>query len=239
MYHSGDLGDIIYSLLWCRVELGSIRMILGPDARWKLRHQMDVWTYRFLYPLLFSQSWIQEVNFSPVIVSCDFCLNDFRLTWFNRRQSSNLFQAYAEQFKTLALPENFAWLEVEPKPLPDLPVVIARSGRYRNGMFPWYTISKAYRDRMAFVGLKEEHEDWSKHYGKGAVFVPVKDALEMAQIIAGARLFIGNQSFPMSLALAMNKSLIQEVGHPNADCRFNRPNAVYWEGGPLPLPTLA
>jgi hypothetical protein len=40
---------------------------------------------------------------------------------------------------------------------------------------------------------------------------PVNDFLEMAQIIAGGKFFIGNQSFPYAIAEAMKVKRILEV----------------------------
>ena len=54
---------------------------------------------------------------------------------------------------------------------------------------------------------------------------PVKDFLEMASVIAGAKLFIGNQSFPFSLAEALKVNRLLEV-------HFQCPNVtVYGDKG--------
>lgn len=238
VYHSGDLGDIIYSMLWCKMEFGMIDLVLGPDTRWELRCQMDRRNFEFITPLLEIQPWIKSVSFSQTIRKCDFCLNDFRHTWFSgKRRSSRLFEAYAEHFRTGPLPENVPWLSVSPRRIPSKPIIVNRSARYQNPAFPWGVIARTYANRIGFVGLPAEHLAWTRNFGS-ALYIPVKNALEMAEIIAGASLFIGNQSLGMSLALALGVPLIQEVGHPNADCIMKRPNAFYYEGGPLNLPPM-
>lgn len=194
--------------------------------------------FGFLKPLLQSQPWIKSIEYCERLPEHCICLNDFRKTWFGHRISTNLFQVYSEHFQTRPLPEDFAWIKAEPITVIGKPVVIARSGRYRNGMFPWYQVSNKYRGLISFVGLREEFDDWTKHYGSSATYQPVNNALELAGLIAGSSLFIGNQSFPMSLALAMGIRTIQEVGHPNADCRFRRASVYYYENGPLPLPEV-
>lgn len=200
---------------------------------------MDLSSFEFIRPLLESQPWIESVDFVETLPKKCICLNDFRRTWFsNRRRSSNLFQAYAEQFNTNPLPEDVAWLSVQPVVIPDRPVVISRSSRYRNPRFPWAEVALKYRHRIAFVGLESEFFEWRLHFGNWAIFYPVSDALDLARVIAGSKLFIGNQSFPMSLALATNTRLIQEVGHPNADCRFHRQTALYYESGKIMLPDI-
>ena len=42
-------------------------------------------------------------------------------------------------------------------------------------------------------------------------FRPVNDFLEMASIISGCRLFVGNQSFPFALAEALKANRLLEV----------------------------
>jgi ADP-heptose:LPS heptosyltransferase len=57
------------------------------------------------------------------------------------------------------------------------------------------------------------------------IYRPVRDFLEMASVIAGAKLFIGNQSFPFSLAEALKANRLLEV-------YFECPNVtVYGENG--------
>lgn len=212
--------------------------MLGPDHRWKLRRQMERGIFEFISPLLLEQPWIDRVSFQMSIPINALCLNDFRKTWFGQRRSANLFEVYSEHFRTGPLPQDVAWIECNPLIIPGKPIVISRSKRYRNPHFPWHQVASKYSKRLIFIGLPDEYYEWFLHFGETAVYRPVNNGLEMAQIIAGSKLFIGNQSFPMSLALALGVRLIQEVGHPNADCRFRRTNALYYENGDLMLPDI-
>ncbi len=56
----------------------------------------------------------------------------------------------------------------------------------------------------------------------------------MANAIGSAKLFIGNQSCPMAIALGLGKNVIQEVWPLNGNCILNRANAVYWKSGGCP-----
>lgn len=240
-FHSGDLGDIIYSLLFAS-RFGEIALFLGPDKRYTLRQQMSPEIFRWLEPLLRAQPWIRSVEFRESVPLVNFNLNDFRRTWFNpnfgHAKRRRLFETYAEHFKQPPLPENVAWLSVDPISDPQRPVVIARSPRFHNVNFPWQVVSNNYAGRMRFVGHKDEYEDWTKRFGQTSEYVPVKNALELAQIIAGAELFIGNQSFPMSLALALNVPVVQETCLGTPDCIFHRPNAIYSDKNQVRLPDL-
>jgi hypothetical protein len=56
----------------------------------------------------------------------------------------------------------------------------------------------------------------------------VQDALHLARVIDGCKLFIGNQSFPLALAMALNVRVIQECCPRTPDCIFRRPTAQYF-----------
>lgn len=227
VFHSGDLGDIIYSLLFCK-SLGNVNLILGPQPGLRIRRQMNPETFHWLLPLLKRQKWIRSVEYAPDPPDNAINLNDFRGTWISpRKKSTRLFEAYFEHFVRPFPDEKKAWLTADAALDTGHPVIIARSPRYRNDRFPWQKIAETYRGRMAFIGLPEEYQDWVNKFGPAAEYRPLIDALDMANTILGARLFIGNQSFPMSLALALNVPLIQETWMLQPDCYFDRPNAQF------------
>jgi hypothetical protein len=87
-------------------------------------------------------------------------------------------------------------------------IVIARSHRYRSPLID-YSFLKKYPNSL-FVGVQEEYEDMKKAL-PDLEFKPVNDFLEMATIINNCKLFIGNQSFPFSLAEALKVNRLLEV----------------------------
>ena len=62
-------------------------------------------------------------------------------------------------------------------------VVIHRSERYRNPLFPWKTVVEKFGRRASFVGLTREYLDFVSQHGSG-FFRPTKNLLEMAELIA-------------------------------------------------------
>lgn len=234
-YHSGDLGDIIYSLLFVKA-VGGGNFYVGPDTTWPTNCKLDQTRYRFLLPLLRCQSYIGKADYAAKVPKwAKYDLNKMRELWFDHPKKmrlgvSQLFQAYPARFGTGAVNETVPWLTVpEPIILPDHPVVIHRSERYRNDRFPWNEVVRQYAYRMVFVGLESEYQEWVKTWGPYAKYWPVKDALDLARVIAGAKLFIGNQSFPNSLALGLGVPVIQESAPGAADCKLRRSNAQYFE----------
>lgn len=237
-FHSGDLGDIIYGLFFAK-SVGRVRLTLGPDCSWRLRQAMNKQTFEWVLPLLERQSWIEKIEFSDSMpANLDFNLNEFRRYWFShetekirhseQRSSLRLFSAYPAHFGYPPLKEDIPWFECDPISDDLHPIVISRTSRYRNNDFPWRRVSAMYAQKMLFVGLKEEYVEWTRRYGETAIYRPVRDALELANVIAGARVFIGNQSLPMALALATNTPVIQETYPGTPDCVFQRPNAQYF-----------
>lgn len=103
---------------------------------------------------------------------------------------------------------NKAWLQVPADKSLKNTIVIARSLRYQAPAID-YSFLKQY-PAVQFIGLPEEFSEM-KQMVPQIEYRPVKDFLEMASLIAGAKLFIGNQSFPFSIAEALKVNRLLEV----------------------------
>lgn len=232
-YHSGDLGDMIYSLAFIKA-LGGGRLFLGGDCRFSLRAAFTEESVAWMKPLLDVQPYLKNVAFSASIPStADYNLNDFRNYWFDRikrksAKTNSLYRAYEEHFGVPTLPEGQPWLTVPQQIRCRFPVVINRTARVHNDSFPWEDVAEVYDGRMLFIGYREEYDEWCKRFGKKAEYYQVKDALEAARIIAGSRVFIGNQSGLMAIAQGLGKDLIQEVCDWSPDAVIDLPNAQYF-----------
>lgn len=244
-YHSGDIGDIIYSLLFIK-EIGGGKLYIGPDTKWDVNSKRDPQRYRWLLPLLKIQPYLTSAEYAdrqPGSVTHD--LNRFREIWMTNsaeRQKlglRRLFEAYPKRFGTGPLPEDKPWLTV-PNPIedPKFPVVIHRSGRYQNNEFPWDEAVRRYGFRMKFCGTTQEWNEWTAKFGKFCELAPCSDALALARLIAGCQLFIGNQSCANAIALGLGKALIQETSPKTPDCVFKRPNSQFCFRGPVRWPDI-
>ncbi len=101
-----------------------------------------------------------------------------------------------------------AWLNVTPNKNFSNTIVLARSGRYQNPHINFSFLKKY--DTIVFLGVESEFKAMQV-YIPTLVWQPIKDFLEMAQIIAGCKVFIGNQSFPYSIAEAIKVNRILEL----------------------------
>jgi hypothetical protein len=100
------------------------------------------------------------------------------------------------------------WLNVEADQSYADTIVMARSERYRN-----YTINYKFLNTYAnivFIGVESEYIDIKKTIPH-IKWVQVDDFMQMARIIAGSKFFIGNQSFPYSIAEGLKVPRILET----------------------------
>lgn len=102
------------------------------------------------------------------------------------------------------------WLTISPNTSFNDNIVLARSSRYHTPGISYHFLSQ-YKN-IVFVGVPEEYEAMKASI-PGLVYQPASDFAELASIIAGCKCFIGNQSFPFSLAEALKVTRVLEVYH--------------------------
>lgn len=248
--HSGTLGDLIYSLsIVKKMEPGQFLVALhnieNCVAQYGYRpEEVDPAhkgrfapaDYKLLEPLLKRQSYIKAVDtWSQGDAEPDVDLDRFRGTLF-RGFEGNYVQAYHIAFD---LPFTMAdydtpWLEADPAKI--APIVVNRTPRYRcpNGDQGWRDIAGQadLKNNGIFVGGVTEHEDFVKTTGIEIPYYPVKNFLELANIVAGADLVMANQSFVYSIAMGLGKSTVLETIKikplQNNECFFPRANCQYF-----------
>jgi len=224
--HSGCMGDTIYSLPVIKyltknhpatLFLSTQRLTKKDDGSPGGYNDDRI---NVIKPLLESQKFIKEVRkwHNEYI---DYDLDQFRDLFDT---PSNICCWHAQVFNIPTSVCDEKWLEVDPVPISD--IVIAKTARYKNAEFPWRDIVKCYKDLISFVGFPHEHARFCKDFGE-VNFIPTDNLLSLAQIIAGCKLFIGNQSCPYAIAEGLKVNTILEIYNPLPDCVFNRTNATY------------
>ncbi len=245
--HSGTFGDLIYSLPVVKkmgggtlaIALNNIEKCVAtygyrpdevdPAHKGRFRNA----DFDLLKPLLTRQSYIDKVTVWTGDQDVD--LDRFRGVLF-RGFEGNYVQAYhmtfGLPFDTSAL--NETWLEADANRV--APVVINRTFRYRcpNGTGTWQNLLEQANisQNGVFVGTHDEHEDFEKSTGFRVNYYAVQDFKELADVIAGADLFMGNQSAAYSIAMGLGKSSVLETIKikplQNNECYFPRPNCQYF-----------
>ena len=248
--HSGTLGDLIYSLAIVKkmtpgrymVAINNIENCVAqygyrPDEV-DLAHRGRFTTqdFEWLAPLLERQSCIEELcTWHQGDPEPDVDLDRFRGTLF-RGFEGNYVQAYHIAFGMPFMMQDYdtPWLEADP--IETAPIVVSRTFRYRdpNGDVIWRDIAKDTNLEQAgiFIGTPAEHQDFVRATEVDIPYHPIRDFKEMADIIAGCKLFLGNQSFGYSLAVGLGKDSVLETIKikplQNNECYFPRKNIQYF-----------
>lgn len=240
-YHSGNLGDIVYAL-YAIQKVGGGQLILGPEQNRTARadNPIDEARYTLLKPLLDLQPYIPKHSFSfHYRGNRAFDLNQFRNHWNNQglRWETGINLLAWMHCYALKVHDEFrhdeTWVNVG-DPIKTDRIIIHRSFRYRNDLFNWQVILKHFGSgNLLFVGLPEEHQEFTASYSCNVEYRPVTDYLELARVIAGGKGFIGNQSFPCALAIGVGQRVIQEAWPNSPDCLFLRSNLIGYVSGPF------
>jgi len=245
--HSGTFGDLIYSLSVVKkmgggtfaVHLENIEKCVAqygyrPDEVDPMhKGRFRTTDFDLIRPLLSRQSYLKSVTVWTGDHDVD--LDRFRGVLF-RGFEGNYVQAYHMTFDLPVTEQIFneTWLEADAKQI--APVVINRTFRYRcpNGTGTWQNLLEQANitHNGVFVGTKDEHEDFEKSTGFSVQYYAVQDFKELADVIAGADLFMGNQSAAYSIAMGLGKASVLETIKikplANNECYFPRDNCQYF-----------
>jgi hypothetical protein len=251
--HSGTLGDLIYSLSvvkkmavennamflvalnnieHCVAQYGYRSEEVDPAHRGRFTYQ----DYEWLRPLLKRQSYIADVGtWTQGTPEPDVDLDRFRGVLF-RGFEGNYVEAYHRTFGLPFLMQDYdtPWLEADPVQV--APIVVSRTPRYRDpiGDSLWAGIVKEsdLEHNGVFLGTPTEHDNFVSTTGVQIPYRPVKDFLELANIVAGAELIMSNQNFVYSLAMGLGKSTVLETIKikplQQNECFFPRTNCQYF-----------
>jgi glycosyltransferase involved in cell wall biosynthesis len=240
--HAGDTGDIIYSLPTVRALGGGILYLCRASTnRVRPRELMNAEKAESIASLLRLQPYLKDVRYIETLnpgIQVD--LNSMRDGMaHNYEHWRNLARCHLHQFNLKFEEEEKQWLVVDaPIKVEGKPIVVARSPRYHNQDFPWRKVMRKYGNRMIFVGLPEEYDGFKEKIGK-VEYYPTVNLLDLARVIAGAELFIGNQSAPRAIAEGLKVNVLIEGCDACPNTHFERHNAIYfYQNEKLKLPDI-
>jgi hypothetical protein len=111
-------------------------------------------------------------------------------------------------------------------------IIVNKTQRYANPLFPWSQLVKILGDKMLFVGHENEYDIFCKKYGEVERLI-INDYLELATAINSSDCFIGNQSSANCVAEGLKHKTIQEVCLWQPDCIYKRDNAAFCYDGTI------
>lgn len=233
-YHTGDLGDIIASLPIIR-ELGGGDLIIGNhDPLHQGWREMKGTRFEAIRPLLAAQPYVRSVTFEHRAKDISVDLSPFRSSYIKTR---SLTASMAEFIKMPHAPDLSPWLTATPSKVSAGRIIVARTDRYHNPVFPWRQIIQKHWPRMLFVGSEDECRAFAQ-LGPRVEFARTQNLLDLASLIKGSDLFIGNQSCPCWIAMGMGHKLIQETHPLIQDSIIPRDNATFCQDGDLVIEKL-
>ena len=222
--HSGKIGDLLYSLYFCR----ALSKMVG-DEKFNFHIQtyapqtlygrerdiprLDDQKAEYIASLLRGQKIINEVT-----ISKEFNIEDYQkginLDKF-REIPLNFSNGYiAEWYYSLVnfpLDRNYSECLIDVTPNPDFKdkIVVLQTKKYINP-FVDLKVLKPWEDRMIFIGLEDEYEIFKKRSNIEIPLYKVKNGLEAAQALKGAKLVVSNQNgnFAIAEMIKANRLLI-------------------------------
>jgi hypothetical protein len=185
-----------------------------------------------LRELLEYQDYITEFGFSNHA-------QDTNLNGFRDHPNGNIADRH---LSTMGHPwwlRNTAWIKV-PSPKPTCRVVINRTQRYQTPWFDWGQVCDRYKESIGFIGVHDEWLEFCETYKKHIPLIQAKDFMEVARVIAGCDLYIGNPTCSTAIAEGLkHPNMIVEAPEAQEKCvRFNRKGVVYVKDGRLEFPQL-
>ena len=228
--HSGTLGDIVYGLALMKYFGGGEFYLHMNQIDWIGQHyygskpnpfhqgRMNDQDFEFMKPFFEAQTYITKFDKLTPNIEITHNLDRFRPLFVNH--PGNYIDVYCmawgiNDFVERTTIRTTPWLTVpEPKTIPGKPVVVNRTQRWiPNELNPnWkHWLDQAADEQSIFVGLPQEYEEFTKTTGWKLDYYPTKNMLELAEIIAGADQFIGNQSVGLSLAVGLGTPYMCEA----------------------------
>tara|TARA_R110000765_G_scaffold24535_2_gene61348 strand:- start:10469 stop:11179 length:711 start_codon:yes stop_codon:yes gene_type:complete len=229
--HSGDLGDIIYSLPTIKALGGGVLYLdptggsNDPLVSWgkRVNTSLNEELIGSLKPLLEQQEYIKEIKLWDSSVGVDYNLNEFR-----NNLTNNLSDSHLKAFGLSSSRRDDIWLSID-EPLyhsSGRKTLMARSLRVHSNHSFWETLPDSTIEDLVFVGSKFEYEVFYKTFKYDIPFWDLS-ILDLARAIACCKLFISNQTFGSAIAEGFKKDLIQEVYRLCPLAIFQREGASY------------
>ena len=227
--HSGNLGDAIYSL--SSVKAVYDREVLASKNQYKVQieyyfhlNQASTFTskqhplgnvmlnekmYEMAKPLFECQPYISKVDIYDGVSEVDYDLDLFR------KDNKNLSAGDIKLWHCTTYPDlmcNTSYVSLIVDATPNDFVIFNRTSRYNNPLIDYTVLPEGSK----FVGVDDEYKI-IKAIRPDIEHLKVNDFKELAELIAGCKYFVGNQSMAFAIAeqLKAPRILEQYRGCPN------------------------
>lgn len=249
-YHSGAVGDVIYALPALRSHAatrgGKIALVLTNATDVSPSPKLTLKSATSLIKLIAAQPYVASASYEPQITHPPpYNVDAFRKHALTERWARCRFtisDAVATAVGVDWSASMHPWLKCGAKRHwmkngTLIKVIANRTERFQNPHFPWRSVVEKYSGEIAFAGTDDEYAAFIAKFG----CIPrilCDDALQLAEAINGAKLFIGNQSLARAIAEGLKKPIVQECWPQLPNCIWERPDAINYIDGELRLPDV-
>lgn len=216
--HSGALGDLIYSLPIVQ-HLGGGEFYLHLNQMdWIGQHyygaapnpfhqgRMTLKDWNYMQSFMLAQPYIKAFDVMTPSTEITHNLDRFRPAFVGH--PTNYIDLYAQTFNITEPLSNKPWLTAPaPRVIPGRPIVINRTERWipPSPGTAWDQLrDQGWADQSVFVGLEQEYEKFQADTGwTNTPWEETPTMMDLANVIAGGSVFMGNQSSALSLAIGL------------------------------------
>lgn len=220
--HSGAVGDLIYGLPVVKHFGGGEFYLHLNQIDWIGKHyygsapnpfhqgRMTQTDFEYMQGFMEAQTYITKFATMKSDTEITHNLDRFRPVFVGH--PTNYIDIYSMVFgitdqSTARKIRTTPWLTVpNPKQVEDRDVVINRTQRWipNSPGEQWTTWqAQGLEQRSVFVGLEQEYQEFQRATGWNIPYQPTSDMLMLAEYIAGAKMYIGNQSQGLALAIGL------------------------------------
>ncbi len=221
--HSGDLGDIVFSLPAIQA-LGGGTLYLDPQGglssplvKWanKEKTKLNLTSIKSIAPFLEIQDCIKKVRIwdgEPV---------DYDLDLFRKHiKFNNLSVSHLSAF---GLNKNLArkkWLTFPTKRQLPKPYLIARSVRYIGNYSFWESSLPKLAKESVFIGFKKDYEIFQYTFDINIDYYETPTILDLAETINSCERIYCNAGLPHAIAEGLHKELVCEIDRVYSNVLF-------------------
>jgi hypothetical protein len=194
--HSGGHGDLILGLPTVIAIGGGTFYLHRPQAR-AINRLLEVQPYIKNIVILDEPQWeAMEVTHN--------------LDLFRHSSNLSVARMHLDAFKvTFDLSQQ--WLfNIAPKLVAKIIIHDTGIQRWPGNTVNW-NLLKGHEKECVFIGFDSDYLLFKKYKNLDIPYYKTEDLYEVAQIIAGANLFIGNQSAPYTIAEGLKKTLVLDL----------------------------
>lgn len=209
--------------------MGGGQLILGNINDVGAREPMTLERYDAIAPILKIQPYINALSFEHDARGVTHDCHAFRSTPMRSGEDHTLVNWQADHFGVKDV-DLSPWLTgIEPSEESKGRTLFARTLRYRNPLWNWRVVADNHPNAM-FIGFEDEWRDMCQLTGRQIPWRKTENLLEVAQLIKGSELFIGNQSVSYWISAGLGHPVIQESDRNNLNSVIRYSNARYEMG---------